>query len=69
VTDEARIYLLSLADALDEGVRLGAARDVPEGSRILQMSDTWARGTARQLREMAKDAPKDPTAGWPNSRV
>lgn len=47
-----RAYLLELAQALDDARRMGGERDVPEGVRYIQISDTLARQIAARLREI-----------------
>ena len=51
---EYAVYLVSLADALDEARRFGADLDKPEGSRWVQLSDSLAREVAERLRTIAR---------------
>jgi len=60
------------ANGLDRAERFGAAKDEPEGSRYIQMSDTLARQLAAGLRGSAGSpgpaAPPEPSAPrklWP----
>ena len=51
LTNEAKAK--ELADALDRAERTGTARDVPEGSRYITISDTLAIRMAEDLRRLA----------------
>jgi len=50
-----RDYLLELARELDRALRLGRDHDVPEGSRWIRLSDTFARAVAAKLRDIAEE--------------
>ena len=45
-------YLRTLAVALDAAARQGTIEDVPEGSRYLVLSDTFAREMAKKFRDI-----------------
>lgn len=45
--------LLEIAKELDDSVRLGADKDVPEGVRYIKISDTLARELAIKIRSIA----------------
>ena len=40
-----------VAEILESATRIGADRDVPEGSRTIEISDTLARQMAKALRQ------------------
>ncbi len=46
--------LIEIADALDKAHRIGASIDSPEGSQIIQLSDTLAKQLSKELREIAE---------------
>ena len=48
-----KVYLKDLANSLDGAERIGAAKDVPEGVRYVQFSDTLARIISSKLRDIA----------------
>ena len=45
-----------VAEILDSATRIGAERDVPEGSRTIEISDTLARQMAKALRQGGRRA-------------
>ena len=49
-----KVWLLGIANTLDDSARLGANTDVPEGSRWIQLSDTLASQIAEGLRAIAR---------------
>lgn len=46
-------YLLELANELDIMERMGDERDIPEGRRYIQISDTLAMLISKKFREIA----------------
>jgi len=49
------VRLLEIAEGLKTAGRFGADKDVPEGARRIQISDTAAVGLEQYLRELAAD--------------
>ncbi len=54
-TKRLSVELLAMAENLKRAIRLGADRDVPEGARIIQLTDTLAKVWEKQLRRIAED--------------